>query len=514
MVSIGKFEEVCDRAKGVLLSPTVLLWAIPLIIVCRLLGNSPADPDLFARVAMGRLTLSLTYVPLKDPFAFTPTLPTWVDHEWLSGVVFYLIASAMGDIGLILLKVLLASSATLCVILASRRYAPDFASRFIWITLCVLHAAAAWTSTVRCQAFTYLYLPMLYWAIIEYRKARNIFALSLTPLLAIAWVNMHGGYALGCVVMGFLIGAEMIERRLSRPLVLIALGWAIAPLFTPYGWSGFVSFLVGSLGMERPGILEWDPLHTDMSAFALTALFCIPLIWGVVAKRGSRDFFGLAVLIFSSYCAFRHIRFLPFFMLTTAIFGAPYIQVALDQARDLRPHLYTAASRCGALVFVTLLAAGALNLALLILSPSTYRLNYDKFPVGAVEWLRAQQIEGRLLVDFNAGSYALWRLYPKMKISMDGRYEECYPNETVRDNALAFRPDLAVGRLALNRIDPTHILLPITHRIENPEAAFGEGWRLVYRDPNAVVLALDASGSPTIATELAALPQDMWTPRF
>jgi hypothetical protein len=514
MLTTGKFEQVCDIARGLLTSSRFILWSIPLIIVWRLFTSSPADPDLFARVAMGRLALSLNYVPLKDPFAFTPTLPTWVDHEWLSGVIFYLTVITLGDVGLILLKVILASSATLCVILASRRYQPEFPARFIWTTLCVLHAAAAWTSTVRCQAFTYLFIPMLYWAIIEYRKERTIFALSLTPLLAIAWVNMHGGYALGCVVIAMLIGAEVIERRCSRALLLIALGWALAPLFTPYGWWGFVKFLVSSLGMARPGIIEWFPLYTDAASFVLTLLFCVPLIGGLLMGRKIHDLFGLAALLLSGYCAFRHTRFLPFFMITAAIFGAPYVEATVERVRSLRPHLFIAATRCGALVCSGFIVIGALHLLILAFSPSTYRMNYTAFPIGAIEWLRGRQTTGRLLVDFNVGSYAMWRLYPNMKISTDGRYEECYPETTVRDNALAFRPDLEVGRAALDRIDPTHILLPTTHRIENPEASFGDGWRVVYRDPQAVILAHGLSSDVTSTTEMALVPRDMWGAGF
>jgi hypothetical protein len=101
-----------------------------------------------------------------------------------------------------------------------------------------------------------------------------------------------------------------------------------------------------------------------------------------------------------------------------------------------------------------------------------------------------------------------------MKISTDGRYEECYPETTVRDNALAFRPDLEVGRAALDRIDPTHILLPTTHRIENPEASFGDGWRVVYRDPQAVILAHGLSSDVTSTTEMALVPRDMWGAGF
>ncbi len=509
-----KFEQLCDRLCRLLKAPLFILWAIPLIITWRLLISSPVDPDLFARVAMGRLILSLNYVPLKDPFAFTPTLPTWVDHEWLSGVVFYLIAAGLGDAGLIILRVALASLSVLCVVAASQRYAPDFGGRFVWITLCVLHAAAAWTSTVRCQAFTYLFIPMLYWAIIEYRKERSILPLAVSPILAIGWVNMHGGYALGCVLIALLVGVELIERRLSRELLAIAAAWALVPVFTPYGLIEFISFLVGSLGMQRPGILEWMPLHSDGVAFSLTLILSMPLVVGMFTTRQPRDLFGLAVIFFSGYCAFRHIRFLPFFMITAAIFGGPYVQAAFDTLLSLRPRLATAALRSGALVCITLIGIGALHLLVLIASPRTYKLNYANFPVGAVEWLRSTQTAGRLLVDFNAGSYALWRLYPNMKISVDGRYEECYPEETVRDNALAFRPDLAVGRAALERFEPTHILARRSDEVMNPETAFGNGWRVVYRDRDAVVLGQSGTAGKVERTEGASVPGDMWSPRF
>lgn len=514
MDMVEKFEQVCDKARGFLCTPLVLMWSIPLIMAWRLLGSSPADPDLFARVAMGRLALSNNYVPLKDPFAFTQTLPMWVDHEWLSGVIFYVIASTLGDAGLIGLKIILATVTAVCVILASQRYAPQFTGRFVWITLCLLHAAAAWTSTVRCQAFTYLFVPMLYWAIIEYRKDRNIHALAFSPLLAVAWINMHGGYALGCVLIAILCGVELVERRLSRALLLIALGWALAPIFTPYGWRGFATFLIHSLGMERPGIIEWFPLHTDLPSFALTVLFCLPLIGGILFRKGVRDLFGLAAIAFSGYCAFRHIRFLPFFMITAAIFGSPYVDAAIERAKSLRPHLYTAAIRCGSLVLTGFLGLGALHLLVMALSPSTYRMDYKNFPIGAIEWLRSRQTQGRLLVDFNTGSYALWRLYPNMKISVDGRYEECYPKETVQDNALAFSPGLEVGRAALERFDPTHILLPLNHGVTNPDAAFGDTWKVVYRDPQALVLRQGGDDTVETRSNTETAPRDIWEPLF
>ena len=511
---LEKFENASDRIRNTLSSPLFAMWAIPLILAAKLLALSPADPDLFARIAMGHLALSQLAVPLTDPFAFTKTLPMWIDHEWLSGLIFYLVADLTGDLGLIALRLLLAVLATLTVIQASIRFAPLCNARFLWITLCIIHAASAWTSTIRCQAFTYLFIPLIYWAIVEYRNHKNGFFLALTPLIGVAWVNMHGGYALGCILIGLLCAAQLFEKRLTKGLIVIAAGWAIAPFFTPYGFVAFLEFLVNSLGMERPGIIEWYPLHTDMPSFIMTTILTLPLVTGIMIRRRGSDLFALGALIFSYYCAFRHTRFLPFFMITAAIFGGPYVDATLEKLRSFRPSLYLAALRSGAVTIMCLLIVGALILTSMLFSKKTYRLSFKDYPLGAIEWLRDSAQSGRLLVDFNLGSYALWRLYPRVRISVDGRYEEAYPEETVRSNALAFQPHLAIGMESLERMDPTHILLPNTLNITDPESAFGHGWMIIYRDPEAVILSRSGSGSVASPGNYDEVPGDMWVPLF
>jgi hypothetical protein len=514
MTVIQKFEALCDQARNTLSSRRFILWAIPLIIATRLLAHSPADPDLFARIAMGHLTLSNASVPLSDPFAFTRVLSMWVDHEWLSGVVFYLIASICGDFGLIALRVALAVLATVCVVHASQRLAPERRYNFAWITLCLVHALAAWNSTVRCQAFTYLFIPVLYWAIIEYREHKHTLLLGLTPLIGIAWVNMHGGYALGCCVIGMFCLSQLIAQRLTLGLLAVAAGWAIAPFFTPYGFSVFVTFLLDSLSMVRPGIVEWEPLHSDPTSFTATLVLTLPLLYGIAVKRKQLDLFAIGALVFSAYCAFRHIRFLPFYMITAAIFGGPYIDATLTQVKNIRPSLYLATLRSGSAVVMGLLGVGALKLLLVVVSPTTYRLNFSDYPIGAIEWLRESGASGRLLVNFNHGSYALWRLYPNFKISVDGRYEEAYPEETVRDNALALNPKLPQSREALERINPTHILLSPFQGDSDPAAAFENGWKAIYHDENAAILSREGVDGTVPSSHSSQVPADMWTPRF
>lgn len=90
---LTSYEKALDKLRNTLASP-LALFLLPLMIMAwRLLSPSEADPDLFARVAVGRLVQAHGAIPLIDPFAFTPTLPLWIDHEWLSGVVFWFVIS-------------------------------------------------------------------------------------------------------------------------------------------------------------------------------------------------------------------------------------------------------------------------------------------------------------------------------------------------------------------------------------------------------------------------------------
>ena len=74
--------------------------------------------------------------------------------------------------------------------------------------------------------------------------------------------------------------------------------------------------------------------------------------------------------------------------------------------------------------------------------------------------------------------------------------------------------DLAVGRAALERFDPTHILVRRSDEVMNPETAFANGWRVVYRDRDAVVLGQSGAAETVETTEGVSVPGDMWSPRF
>ena len=513
---LTSYEKALDKLRNTLASPFALFLLPLMIMAWRLLSPSEADPDLFARVAVGRLVQAHGAIPLIDPFAFTPTLPLWIDHEWLSGVVFWFVISHYGEVGLIALKLTLALWATIFVIRAARSYASSSATNpaglSVWISLCMLHASFAWSSTLRCQGFTYLFLAFTYFALIQYQRLASIRYIVLLPILSIAWVNMHGGYALGMIVIWIFAIFAILARKQYKLITVIALLCSLAPFVTPYGFSTFISYLGSALLMERPSIEEWFPLFHDRSSFIASILLCLPIISGIALTRTARDRLAIAFIIFALYCGFRHIRLGAFMMITVAIFGAEYISVTINWLRGVLPTRAIRFERALALAVMGLAIFFLLDSFRLLTRPATFSINYSSYPVHAMQWLRINGASGKLLVDFNNGSFALWRLYPRFKISLDGRYEEVYPQQTVEQVSTAFRFSTAEGKAALKALDPSHILVSRALVSNQELQALTPEWRESYQDAR---FAIWQRKDPPITQDLPAPSKlDMWQPLF
>ena len=101
------------------------------------------------------------------------------------------------------------------------------------------------------------------------------------------------------------------------------------------------------------------------------------------------------------------------------------------------------------------------------------------YPVGAVDYLTDQHFQGNAMVPFRLGAYVSWKLYPAVKVSLDGRYEEVYSNEVMRQ-VFDFYDARANWRATLDAY-PTDIVVaprdsPICAKMRETE------WNAVYED--------------------------------
>src|SRR5262249_15454950 len=137
--------------------------------------------------------------------------------------------------------------------------------------------------------------------------------------------------------------------------------------------------------------------------------------------------------------AWRSRRHAPFFGVTSLCFAGPYLAATLVRIRSLLPAtLVPRVSSSTALV--TIYGIVALLVATYRLPDASMQplspIGHD--PVRETDILQFAHAQGNLATPFHWGSYLAWRLFPAVRISMDGRYEAAFPESTFQLNSDLF----------------------------------------------------------------------------
>lgn len=475
------------------------------------LSHNPADLDVWARMAVGRIVLATGDVPRVDAFAFTETHGRWIDHEWLSGVVFDAVADGSGGQGLFALKLLLLAATLALLVTARAGRSAAGATRLAVLLPALAWSSVAWQNTVRSHVFTLLFVAWFAWSLGRFERGGR--AWWLLPLVPISWIwaQLHGGVLVGLGVLVATTAWAMVRAR-DRVVPLAAVtGLSIGALFVgPYG-PEYVRFLVGAVTMPRPGIREWEPLALLSGDALVPILFVVLLVVGACVDRGARRAAGpgLLLLALAAVFAFRHQRHVALFLLLAYVYGADLIAAPFERVasafRFPRTVLARGAAHATEFASVFLLALVGVWWGRGAATPDV-----SWYPVDACRWLAESGPRGRLLVGFNEGSYALWRLSPRYQVSLDGRYEEVYPESTKRLVTEALDPESDGHAAALAAVAPDAILV---RRAELEGASFGGAWIVAYRDERFDVWVRGSTQGETAGVgDVTASDDDVWRP--
>lgn len=476
---------------------------LALLFLALFASHPPADPDVFHRVAVGRLVEATGGVVDQDPFAFTRKHDRWIDHEWLSGVVFYHAVRWWGDWGLLAVTLVTLLATLALASRAQQIHQGGGAGTFAWLLLTGFVTARAWGSMARSQSFTFALLAFQLLAVVRWRAGRPRL-LWLLPLAYVPWANLHGGFVAGLGLLGVSAAAVTLERgRSARGLWLCLGASALLTVVNPWGIA-YWRYIATAVTMARPNIGEWGAL--DLGSFwgVLALLLAAVFVAGAWRARPRPPPEGWAVVAASLAAALSSERFLAIFVLTLAVYGTPSARALLRPLVARLPVGGRFPSPLRTAGLAMMVGTVAWQAVLRVSAFARDGLDFARYPVAAVAWLETRG-GGNLLVHFNYGSYALWRLYPRYRVSVDGRYEEVYPQETVDRVMTALDPDAEGHAEALREVDPDYIL------VDGDGAGFGPTWTPVYSDERVTILSRD--GRPP-APDPDARVRPMWVPGF
>lgn len=486
--------------RAVLVGPERSRWNDRLALLalgCLFLTGSKSfvDPDIFHCLSLARESIASGRLLSEDVFAYTPTVSTVVHHEWLHGFILYSLVSTGGAAALLAWKhVLVAGMAIAAFSLARRRGAGPG-------TIAILAPPAvllAWigTTTVRAQVLTLVFTGILLHLLESDRRGRKLWVLPWLGL-HLLWLNVHGGFVVGCALV-VLHGIEQALRR--RPVGHIVLGGLAALLLVaanPFGIDYF-PYIAKAIVLDRSSIGEWAPIWKAFPP--------VMLVWGIsvviaaygVARVGPARAEG-ALLLAGAVCAsFLHQRHVSIHALVWM-----GLVPSLIEATPLGAAFRSFQRKAAATWLWSAGLAGALALCLLVAKPWTLEVpahpgDHDKvlYPSGAIAYLREQGFHGNMLVPFVEGAYVSWKLYPALRVSIDGRYEAAYPPRLLEEH-IAFYDGHPGWRELLDRY-PTDLALIPRRRPVAPLMRARSGWTRVYEDDAYEVYARPGIDLPRV----------------
>ena len=389
-----------------------------------------ADSDLWGHIRFGQDILRARSIIQTDSYSYRTQGQTWINHEWLSEVIYAAIYNWSGQRGLIFSKVVIALLIIgLCYAHLRDRGLGPWRSVILLVALSL--SLRMGMATVRPQLFTYiLFLTLV--VIIERAKAGWSYSLSVLPVLFALWVNLHGGVLAGVGFLGIWIVARIVKaaREVTAPAIrrlgavaglgLLGLACGCALLLNPHG-AELILFLLRTASGPRHDIQEWNPLVLrSQEGYYYLGLLAVGISSLVMSSRPRKPeaVLLLSVAALVPLLARRHY---PLFALTLVILAGEHIadswerllrNARLDFARNLIIEV------AGLALTSTLIVLSLPRLGCILLEPV--------YPARAVALLKEANVRGNLAVYYDWGEFVLWHLGPEVKVSIDGRRETVY----------------------------------------------------------------------------------------
>jgi hypothetical protein len=438
-----------------------------------LISYNFVDIDIWHQMALIRESVSAGHLLKTDPFAYTPTLSPWIDHEWGAGAIAFFATRWLGGWAIILLKFLLAMGTGFICLRCTEAMGADFRVVAVCAPLAIFLAHLGFFTAVRAQVYSFFFtaLLILFWQIDRTGSRKWMIAwLILFPV----WVNLHGGFVVGIGLMALYCVEEMLRWGKARHLLLLLAVMVVEIFLTPYGTTYF-GYLRRALIMARPYAPEWRPI-SDLGwwwtfCFGLAAAVVLYCVWSV----GIRKLQGILPLTATAVEAALHRKLLPLF----AVAWLCYVPLYLQQTAAGRwiSQFLQRRARFAMAAWVVLACASVL--AAMRQRPWELSVPPPIYPVGAVNYLREQNFSGNLMVPFRQGAYCSWKLFPAVKVSLDSRYEEIYPNSVV-ESVFRFY-EATPGWQAVLDAYPTDVVL-VPRESAVAEKIMKTEWRGVYQD--------------------------------
>jgi hypothetical protein len=445
------------------------------------------DPDMWWHLKIGQIIAATHHVPTTDLFSYTTNHSVSLPHEWLAELFIYAAYAAHGYSGLMfwecgLTAAILVAGFLLCSLYCGNAKLGLLGALVIWV-----FGTIGFSVRPHMVGYLLLIAELIILHLGRTRSPRWFFTL---PPLFVLWVNCHGSFPLGAVILAVsaLVSTPAVSipgfdppifNRSGRRLLLAAIALCIPALFiSPVGFEQvlYPFQVMWHSPMNLGEVNEWRHLQFDdgRTYFFIAVLGSIATAALLRRVRLRAD--ELLILGLAAIEAARHQRLLfPFGIIAAPVFCRVLADLWDDTAAPERHPLVDSGLIVASLAIAWAAFPSSANLTRQVEAFS---------PVKAVAFLQNHHLRGPIINEYGFGGYLIWAA-PEYPVFVDGRGDIFEWTGVLR----AFGDWATLKTSSTQLLDDYGVNLCLVGK-DSP-AATGmrrvHGWREVYSDDNAVV---------------------------
>lgn len=512
-------------------SLTDLAFLLPALLILSLRQGMSvllADGDTGWHIRTGEWILRNRTVPAADLFSFTKPHQVWFDWEWGWQVLFAPIHEAWGLAGVAFANVVLLCFISVLSYRLVRRCCGNDVLAFVFSAVAIAGSTIHWLA--RPHLFSWLFVLVFYHVMLSAAEGKPK-RLWWLPVLMLAWVNMHGGFFIGIVMLltsamgagltGFVYEKQASWRavyRNARPYLVCAAACTGVSFLNPYTWQlhlHLLNYLRDFRLLDQIQEYQSISFHRGSAMFfeGMLLLGVAAVVWCVQHRK----FDAAILMLIWAHLALVSARNIPIFLFIAAPWVACLVRdaltsfdatgwlsrfraAAIEIYEELQPIERVRRWHLVSVLSVVFLACSV--------AKGSHRVDTDFdstiFPVGAIPVMQPMKA-ARVFTYDQWGDYLIYRLYPSRQVFVDGRgefYGADFLDHCDRTINAGFN-----WEAELNRFGVDTVLL----KVDAPLAEVlkrSPNWKLILDDGFLIIFR----AGPKTEQERTALPQERFSP--
>lgn len=443
-----------------------------------------ADKDWGWHYRYGQYLLENGHILIRDIYSWTLAGYAWINHSWLFDPILYTLFNNIGYIGL---SIAAAVVSLIAFYLVTRSQKLNFWQLGIVAFFYSKIVETGLTEGLRSQVLAFLPLSALMYVLNKGRANPKLF--NTIPLLFLLWVNLHGTFAFGMMVLSVFFACYFFEfKEYRKKLITTFLFTFFLTLFNPFTYHSYLEVIRHTGSPYLQNVFEWLPIYVGcVDCHVPTfSIYLFILITAAIVKPQKSEIPYFLIMLGLTYQTINARRYMPLYVISTLPLLISFLSRIKYKFFDLNNYKITPF-----LVLFLIIFNIEYNLTSRLPSFNFYRYSDADFcqsvtrcPANAMEYLKDHPPIGNGINYYDWGGYMIGRGFPA-KLFVDGRMHLW----DVKD----YSPFGDYIKMYYNQDKNLFIQYDLDWALVQPDSGISKmieggtvgAWRLTYQDQNS-----------------------------